>query len=230
MEIHTNIRIFSLQSQTANIENQKFTIICITLFLFPVGICFALFQTRILCQRTIVFIAPIKTDHCVHIQWMSSQGHHRNGFQPGTCIFKISVCVYCSITLSAIKIQLHNPLVSLQSPILIIYLWISIFCYLLTQTSAALFLYSHKLVSFWLCSVFWLKVHILYALLIVNPPYCAKKILRAIDIGAVCQKRVFRSCLYWANCAHSPETSLWFNSSYYSQFSPGCGRWVQQTL
>lgn len=84
MEIHTNIRIFSLQSQTANIENQKFTIICITLFLFPVGICFALFQTRILCQRTIVFIAPIKTDHCVHIQWMSSQGHHRNGFQPGT--------------------------------------------------------------------------------------------------------------------------------------------------
>lgn len=61
MEIHTNRRMFSLQSQAANIENQKFTIICITLFPFHVGICFALFQTRILCQRTIVSIAPTKT-------------------------------------------------------------------------------------------------------------------------------------------------------------------------
>lgn len=100
-------------------ENQKFTIICITLFLFHIGICFALFQTRILCQRTIVFIAPIKTDHCEHIQWMSSQGHHRNGFQPGTCIFK-RFSLYILFTLSAIKIQLHNLLLSLQSPILII--------------------------------------------------------------------------------------------------------------
>lgn len=153
MEIHTKRRIFSSWSQTGNIENHKFTIIHITLFVFHVGICFALFQTRILCQSTIVFIAPIKTNHCVHIQWMSSQGHHRNGFQPATSIFKCPACINCSVTLSAIKIQLHNPLLSLQPPILIIYLWISIFCSLVTQTSAALFLCSSKQVSFWWCSL-----------------------------------------------------------------------------
>lgn len=163
---------------------------------------------------------------------MSSQGHHRNGFQPATCIFKGSTCIYCSVTLSAIKIQLHNPLFCLQPPILIIYLWIQIFCYLVTQTSAAVFLYSAKLVSLWHCSVFflWLKVHILYTLLIINPLYSGRKILRTINIGAICQKRVFRSCLCWANCAHSPEMSCWFYSNYCARFFIGCGRSLLKTL
>lgn len=54
--------------------------------------------------------------------------------------------------------------------------------------------------------------------------------MRAINIGAVCQKRVFRSCLCWANCAHSPEMSLWFYSNYHAQFSTGCGRSLQKAL
>lgn len=98
--------------------------------------------------------APMKTDHYVHIQWTSSQGHHRNGFQSATCIFKHWAGAYCSVTLSAISIQLHNPLLSRHSTILIIYLCISFFSSLVTQSSAALLLSSSNLISFCSCSFF----------------------------------------------------------------------------
>jgi len=153
---------------------------------------FVLFQTRVLCQRHI--IAPMKIDHCVHVQWMSSQGHHGNGFQSATCIFKHSACIYYSVTPSAINIQLHNPLLSLHSPILIIYLWISIFSSLVTQTSAALILSSSNVISFCWYSFFpcgqKFTGRTLPVLLIIIPPSSVRKVLRTINIGTVCRESI----------------------------------------
>lgn len=75
----------------------------------------------------------MNTDHCVYVQQMYSWGHHRNGFQRATCIFRQGAGVYYSVTLSAINMQLHNPLLSLHSTILIIYLCISFFSSVVTQ-------------------------------------------------------------------------------------------------